>query len=247
MEALRRLIREIHRRSLWQVLSIYVVGSWVVLQVAGELTDATSLPEWFPTLALGLLIVGLPVVLATAFVQERGPGGLREDPAEGQVPVESGARGLLTWRNALTGGVLAFALLGVVAAGWLVLGVGSPGERASGDAGPSVAVLPFTNMSGNPDNEYFSDGITEEILNALAQLPDLSVRAPTSSFAFRGRSIPIPQIADSLDVTHVVDGSVRRERDRVRITAQLVDARTDTQLWSKTYERELIDVFAIQT
>ena len=109
-----------------------------------------------------------------------------------------------------------------------------------------MAVLPFVNMSGDPDNEYFSDGITEELLNALAQLPDLRVPGRTSSFAFKGQSITIQQIADTLNVAHVVEGSVRRDGDRVLITAQLVDAQTDTHLWSATFERELTDIFAIQ-
>jgi len=110
----------------------------------------------------------------------------------------------------------------------------------------SVAVLPFLNMSGDPDNEYFSDGITEEILNALAQLPDLRVPGRTTSFAFKGQNLTIQQIADTLSVAHVLEGSVRRDGTRVLITAQLVDARRDRHLWSETYERDLDDIFAIQ-
>jgi TolB-like protein len=111
---------------------------------------------------------------------------------------------------------------------------------------PSVAVLPCVNMSGNPDNEYFSDGITAELINALGQIRDLRVPARISSFAFKGQNVPIRQMADALDVVHVVDCSVRRDARRVLITAQLVDARTDTQLWSDSFERELTDIFAIQ-
>ena len=109
-----------------------------------------------------------------------------------------------------------------------------------------MAVLPFANLSGDPDNEYFSDGITEELLNALAQLRDLRVPGRTSSFAFKGQNITIQQIADTLNVAHVLEGSVRRDGERVLITAQLVDAESDSHLWSETFERELDDIFAIQ-
>ena len=244
---LKRLIGEIHRRSLWQVLGIYVVASWAVLGGVGTLGDALGLPDWFPRLALGLLIVGLPIVLATAFVQE---GGLRLDeedvPTAGSDTPANDTTRLLTWRIALGGGVLAFALWGVVAAGWVLLGGGVSAGEDPASVEQSVAVLPFVNMSGDPDNEYFSDGITEELLNALTQIPDLRVPARTSSFVFKGQNIPIQEVAQRLRVTHVLEGSVRRDGTRVLITVRLSDAATDSQLWSETFERELDDIFATQ-
>jgi adenylate cyclase len=110
----------------------------------------------------------------------------------------------------------------------------------------SVAVLPFLNMSGDPANEYFSDGMTEELLNVLSRVPDLNVAARTSSFAFKGRDVPVDSIGRTLSVTHVVEGSVRATGDRVRITAQLIDTRTGYHLWSETYDRRLNDVFEVQ-
>jgi len=246
MGRLRKLIHEIHRRSLWQVLGIYVLASWVVLQVVGELTDATSLPDWFPTLAVALLLVGLPIVLATAFVQEGGPAATapaspEPTPAAPSPPTS----GLFTWRNALGGGVVAFALLGFFGLGWVLLGGGVPGAGSS-DAEQSLAVVPFDNMSGDPENEYFSDGITEELLNQITQIRDLRVPARTSSFAFKGRGVTVREIAEALDVAYILEGSVRRAGDQVLITAQLVDAARDSHVWSQTYERQLVDVFAIQ-
>ena len=189
MEHLRQLIREVHRRSLWQVLGIYLVASWAVLSVVDTLGGALNLPDWFPSVALALLVVGLPIVLATAFIQEGVVGrGAKEVAVAG--PVAPHASGLFTWRNAFGGGVLAFALLGFVGTGWILFGGGLRPTSIE----QSVAVLPFVNMSGDPDNEYFSDGITEELLNALAQLPDLRVPGRTSSFAFKGQSITIQQI-----------------------------------------------------
>ena len=110
----------------------------------------------------------------------------------------------------------------------------------------SICVLPFVNMSGDSDNEYFSDGISEEILNLLTKLPQLKVSSRTSSFAFKGKDINIPMVAKELGVSKVLEGSVRRAGDRVRITAQLIETESDSHLWSETYSRELKDVFAIQ-
>ena len=245
----KSLVREIHRKSLWQVLGIYAVASWAVLSGVGTLGDALNLPDWFPSLALGLLIVGLPVVLAVAFIQDGeqdrvdGPPELLPDCTG---TVEGSGAGPLSRRSALgVSGVL--VLLGFVGIGWFLYGHGISGTT---DDEPiierSVAVLPFVNMSGDSNNEYFSDGITEELLNALAQLPDLRVPGRTSSFAFKDGRLTIRQIADTLDVAHVLEGSVRRQGETVLITAQLIDAQTDAHLWSDTFERELTDVFAIQ-
>ena len=174
---LKRIVREIHRKSLWQVLGIYVVASWGVLSVVDTLGGALNLPDWFPSVALGLLIVGLPVVLATAFVQDGGQDGAAGDLdlARDSTDVAGvGASGLFTWRNAGLSGVGAFALLGFVGTGWVLFG-GGIGDTTDDDPTieRSVAVLPFVNMSGDSNNEYFSDEITEELLNALAHLPDL--------------------------------------------------------------------------
>lgn len=118
--------------------------------------------------------------------------------------------------------------------------------RAPGAGGRSIAVLPFTNLSSDPDNEYFSEGITEEIINALAQVPGLQVAARSSSFAFKGRSVELGEIASKLNVATVLEGSVRRAGNRVRVTAQLADVTNGYQLWSERYDQELGDIFAIQ-
>lgn len=255
---LKRLIHEIHRRSLWQVLGIYVAGSWAVLEAIQGITEVVSLPDWLPALALVLLLIGLPIVLATAFVQEGGPGR-REDEEEsaagvGEVEASPSSR-LFTWRKAILGGVVAFALWGLLAAGWLLFGggelpaglsVGATASDPSDAARQSVAVLPFENVSADPENEYFSDGVTEELLNVLARLPGLRVPGRTSSFAFKNQNLTIREIADTLHVAHVLEGSVRRIEDRARITVQLIEAETDATLWAESFNRELVDLFEVQ-
>ncbi|NIP56985.1 MAG: hypothetical protein GWN82_00480, partial [Gemmatimonadetes bacterium] len=165
------------------MLSVYIVASWVALQVVDILVDNFGLPEWFPAFALGLLIIGLPIVLATAFVQEGGPARVSDEPGladlekifserEEEPGTEQGrAYSLFTWRNAITGGILAFALWGVVAAGWILFGETAP--RGGGDpdpSRPSLAVLPFDNLSPDEENAYFAAGIHEEILTQLSKI-----------------------------------------------------------------------------
>ena len=203
MDGFRKLIGELHRRSIWQVLAIYLAGSWIALQVVETLAETLDLPDWAPGLAFTLLVVGLPIVLATAFVQEgRGLGGdggsgsgsepLADEPlSEGQadpdpnLPLGSqesldAALSLFTWRNAVAGGIAAFALWGILSAGWIFFGPGFGGEDSAGpamggtelaaDAVQSIAVLPFANMSGTDEAEPFTVGIHDDILTQLSKI-----------------------------------------------------------------------------
>ena len=138
----------------------------------------------------------------------------------------------------------ALGLVAVLAGGWLATARG--GTQAVERETPSIAVLPFVNLSGNPDNDYFSDGLAEELLNVLAQVPELRVASRTSSFGYRGNEVPVDSIGRALRVGHVLEGSVRQYESRVRITAQLIDTRTGYHLWSQTYDREMADIFAVQ-
>jgi len=283
MDNLRRLVREAHRRSLWQVLGIYLVAGWMALQVVQTLTESLGLPNWFPPFAIVLLIVGLPVVLATAFVQE-GIGGRREGPKEGAVPAANGglagaegtdglneapARGaeaapsptqsaaaLFNWRNSFGGAVLAFALWGVVAAAWLVFGAGTPGEAWSSPGGseavPVIAVLPFENLSADPEaDQWFADGIHGDLISELANISGLTVISRASVLTYRRADRPpIPDIGRQLGASAILNATVRRvqseTQDQVRVTAELVDAVTGQVLWTKPYQEASADVFAIQ-
>jgi TolB-like protein/Tfp pilus assembly protein PilF len=247
---LKKLIHEIHRRSLWQVVGIYLAASWGALQVVETLVESAGLPPWLPGMAIALLVVGLPVVLATAVVQE-GVGSSAapsvEDAAEGagEAPLPSA---LFTWRNALVGGVAAAAVWGVVATVLLLRGGGAAViEAAAGDSGdlPSIAVLPFENIAGE-DNEYFTDGIHEDVITALYKAGGMKVIARTSVMGYREARPSIAQIAEELGVATILEGSVRREGDEVRVTAQLIDGRDEGHIWAESFDRNVADVFAIQ-
>lgn len=253
MSVFRRLITEAHRRSVWQVLGIYLGGAWVAFQVVQALTENAGLPTWLPGLALALLVLGLPVVVATAFVQEGPPRMAAESPpgedpraAAPRAAAGSASARLLTWRNAILGGAAAFSLWGVVVAAWLVMGAGPTPLTGAEDARPAIAVLPFDNLSGDADNAYFADGVHEELLTRLASIGALRVISRTSVMEYRETDKNLRTIAAELGVGAVLEGSVRRAGDRVRITAQLIDAETDEHLWAESYDRDLADIFAIQ-
>jgi len=263
MPRLKTLVHEVHRRSLWQVLGIYLAGSWVALQVVEQLVEAAGLPPWVRPLALVLLVLGLPVVMATAFVQEgmttRESGAPPRVAAEdasaseasaaagaGEIPAPaaplqpvSGAASFLTWRNALAAGVVAFALLGLAGTLWVVFGGGSIGAAGGGgDADPhSIAVLPFTSV--DEENESFRVGIHDALLTQLAKVRDLQVISRTSVLEYDGTRKPIPQIGEELGVARVLEGTVQRAENMVQINVQLIDAATDNHLWAESYTRDL--------
>ncbi len=267
MNRIKKLIQEMHRRSLWQVVGIYLVAGWGALQVVDTMTGALGLPDWFPPFALALLVIGFPVVLATAFVQEGIRGSEARsaplDAAGASVAGPTAARrpgllNLLRWRNALGGGVLAFALWGVVATVWL-LGGGPGGRMLAADDDlaaiaaraeaelPAVAVLPFSDMSPESDFAFFADGVHEDILTNLSKLRSLLVLSRTSVLKYRDTDKTVKQIAEELGANAVLEGSVRRFQNQVRITAQLIDATTDTHLWAETYDRSLDNIFQVQS
>jgi adenylate cyclase len=250
----------IYKGRLFQVLVVYLGASWLVFQVSHTLTEAFALPDWVTPAAVLLLLAGLVVVLATAWIQShplvRERAAAEEVPRAWELDLSDLGTALrqrrlphLTWARALGGGAAVFLLLFGLAGAYVVLA----GElRFSAPAEPdrpeirSLAVLPFIDMSPAADQEYFSDGISEELLNLLARLPDLQVAARTSSFAFKGRNEHVAEIGRQLNVGAVLEGSVRRDGDRIRVTAQLIDASSGFHLWSENYDRDVSGVLALQ-
>jgi TolB-like protein len=233
----QKFFADLKRRQVFKVAAVYGAVAFAVIEGADLIFDAFGVPHWAFTFLTAAILLGFPVALALAWTFEQTPAGLkRTDPAlsgeleaiVSQPPSKRWVAGLL----ALVGTLL---LLG---AGWLSL--------RSGDSYDSIAVLPFVNMSADPDNEYFSDGLAEELLNALAGIAELKVAARTSAFAFKGRNADVREIGRALGVETVLEGSVRKDGDQVRITAQLIDASDGYHIWSHEYDRRLDDIFALQ-
>jgi len=244
---------ELKRRNVIRVGVAYAVAAWVVLQVADLVLDAVEAPTWVLKALLLLIALGFVASLIIAWAYELTPEGIKreKDVARGESITHETANKL----NRITIGLLIAAVLIVAIDRLVPEGTHAPPSRSSTTTanmtpvavdGPSVAVLPFVNMSADPDNEYFSDGIAEELLNVLASIPELKVAARTSAFAYKGTNAKVAQIADELGVNHVLEGSVRKDGNRVRVTAQLIKASDGFHLWSDTYDRELTNIFAIQ-
>ncbi len=259
-------ITELKRRNVFKVSIAYLVLSWVVIQVTQAAVPAFNMPEWVNTVVFFFGILGFPFAIFFAWAFEITPDGIKR---ESEITAEESI-------TAHTGRKLDFVIIGLmaVALGYFIyesrFATGSnnstkvePSESEfvtenntennstkkqteQEPEGSSIAVLPFVNMSSDPEQEYFSDGISEEILNVLAQIPKLKVTSRSSAFFYKGTKINISEVAEKLGVSNVLEGSVRKSGNRIRITAQLIEAATDTHLWSETYDRELTDIFKIQ-
>jgi TolB-like protein len=234
------LFHELKRRNVVRVAAAYAVVAWLLIEVSDTIFPRLGLPDWTVTFIIVLVALGFPLALFLSWAYELTPEGVKRTE---EVPVEASV-------TRLTGRRLDFAIIGVMALaiGWLSWKQFGPGGGVpSADAREaSIAVLPFVDMSADGDQEYFGDGLSEEILNLLAGIGELKVSGRTSSFSFKGTNVPIPEIGRTLGVAHVLEGSVRRSGDDLRITAQLIEAGTGFHLWSETYNRRMVDVFAIQ-
>ncbi|HET7063437.1 MAG TPA: hypothetical protein VFI49_04110, partial [Rudaea sp.] len=255
------LLAELKRRNVIRMAGLYLVGAWLVVQVAGTLLPVFEAPPWAMKTLVGLLAVGFVPALVFAWVFELTPEGIKRD-AEVK-PEESIAPQTARRMDRMIIVVLAIALgyfgfykfvlaprheaAAVAAATQAKTTKAEPPAPVAAEISPkSVAVLPFVNMSGDPKNEFFSDGITEEILNALAQIADLKVAARTSAFAFKGKDPDLRKVGEVLGVATVLEGSVQRSGDDVRITAQLIDSHSGFHLWSERYDRKLTNIFAVE-
>lgn len=252
------LLAELRRRNVIRVAGLYVVTAWLLVQIGDTLLPVFEAPGWVMKVLVGILLLGFLPALVFSWVYELTPEGLkRESDIDPQTPrTEHTARRL----------DIAVIVLLLAVGGLMLWGPRSGGSSQVSTDGQtqtetlnsadgshdlslpekSIAVLPFDNLSSDPEQGYFADGLTEEILNALASLPGLMVTARTSSFHFKDKDVPVDEIGKRLGVAHILEGSVRRSGDQLRVTAQLVRAHDGFHLWSQIYDRPLSDAFAVQ-
>jgi TolB-like protein/lipoprotein NlpI len=245
-----KIYTELSRRNVFRVGIAYAVASWVLLQIVDVISPIFELPAWAPKLIFVILAIGLVPALIFAWAFEMTPEGLKK---ESEVDRSSSVVGTTGRKlNFVITGFLMLAVALLLVERQLkpvVVAEPEPEPEVVALAIPeskSIAVLPFVNMSSDAEQEFFSDGITEEILNSLASVQELKVAGRTSSFAFKGQNQDLRHIGDALGVNHILEGSVRKAGAQVRITAQLIQVDNGFHLWSETYDRELTDVFAIQ-
>jgi TolB-like protein len=228
---------ELKRRRVGKVAIAYGTIAWLVTEASSVVLPALRLPEWTVTFVVVFLLVGFPVAMILAWIFDVGPQGIERTEPLANEPVAT--------RMKLRFAYGAVVLLLMAGLGYLLYERGFGRAQAS-QPHSSIAVLPFTNLSGDPAREFFSDGMSEELLNLLARVPGLQVASRTSSFAYKGRNVDIRDVGRELGVETVLEGSVRQAGTNVRITAQLIDAETGFHLWSETYERRLEDIFLVQ-
>jgi TolB-like protein/Flp pilus assembly protein TadD len=230
---------KLRRRKVVQWGLTYAAGAWALLQVIGFFSDTFHWPEVTTQFAAIALIVGLPMVLTLAWYHgDKGEQRVTRGELAVLAVLLLAGSGLVWWWDRAAHPLPEPEVVALPAAA-------SPSAMPAADD-RSIAVLPFVNMSSDPEQEFFSDGISEQVLDLLSRVPELRVIARTSSFSFKNKDVDVATIAQRLNVSHLLEGSVRRSGNRVRITAQLIRAADSSHLWSDTYDRELKDIFAVQ-
>ena len=250
------LFNELKRRNVFRVAIAYLAAAWLLTEVAGTLFPMFGFGDAPARIAVIILAIGFPLFLVFSWVFELTPEGLKLERDIDRTLAVTRKSGKQLDRIII---VLLALALGYFAVDKFVLdpmrdadlveeatqaGRSQAITESYGDN--SIAVLPFVNMSADPEQEYFSDGISEEVLNLLARIPKLRVVSRSSSFSLKGRDVSMSEVAEELNVAHVLEGSVRKDGNRVRVTAQLIEARSDTHLWSQAFETELENIFAVQ-
>jgi len=238
---MQKFLEEVKRRNVSKVAVVYIIAGWLTMQVVDVMFPALNIPDWFTSAIAALVLIGFPFALIFAWAFEMTPEGIKREK-------DVDRSQSITTQTGKKLNSAAFVIL-AVALGFMLFDKfygSSETTEPVADIKPSIAVLPFVNMSDDRDNEYFSDGLSEELLNLLAKIPALHVAGRTSSFQFKGANEDLRLIGEKLNVANVLEGSVRRSGTKLRITAQLINADTGYHLWSETYDRELTDVFAIQ-
>jgi TolB-like protein/Tfp pilus assembly protein PilF len=243
---LQNFFAELKRRNVYKVAVAYIVAGWALSQGIAQVFPVFDIPNWIIRLIVLLIILGLPIALVLAWTFEITPQGIKRTEIADAMP-ETARQKKHTW-------IYVVVIAGLFSIGLFFLGRYSaknatPRQSEAATAAPnkSIAVLPFDNLSRDPDNAYFAEGVQDEILTRLAKVADLKVISRTSTQHFKSAPDNLPQIAKQLGVAHIVEGSVQKSGEQVRVNVQLINALTDAHLWADTYDRKLTDIFAVES
>ena len=241
----RDFLSELKRRNVYKVAVAYAVVGWLLIQVATQVFPFLDIPNWAIRFVIFVTALGFPVALIIAWAFELTPEGIKRTEAADAARQHS--RGGVWIAVVVIAAALSFGLFSSRPLHcWNLQRLNQSGPATASNLQKSIAVLPLVNTSGDPSNEYFSDGLSEELIAVLAKIPELKVIGRSSSFFFKGKSGDSAAIGQKLGVANLIEGSVRKQGDRVRIVAELISAADGRSLWSETYDRELKDVFAVQ-
>src|SRR6266550_8697165 len=238
---LGRFFAELKRRNVYKVAIAYGVVAWLLIQVATQVFPFFEIPNWVVRLVVLVIIIGFPVALIIAWAFELTPEGLkRTETADAEH--SAGRSRKRTW-------IYVVIIAGAISIGLFFLGryTSSKQSVGAGLPGKSIAVLPFDNLSRDPDNAYFAEGVQDEILTRLAKVADLKVISRTSTQHFKSTPADLREVAKQLNVTNILEGSVQKANDQVRVNVQLINALTNSHLWAEIYDRKLTDIFAVES
>jgi pentatricopeptide repeat protein len=233
---------ELKRRNVYKVAIAYIVGGWALSQGIAQVFPVFDIPNWVIRTIVLLIIIGLPIALVLAWSFELTPEGIKRTKTADAMPAATKPKKYV-W-------IFVVIIGATVSIGLFLLGRYSSENRTPPSAGissKSIAVLPFDNLSRDPDNAYFCEGVQDEILTRLAKVADLKVISRTSTQHFKSSPEDLPEIAKKLGVMHILEGSVQKASDQVRVNVQLINAMTDAHLWADTYDRKLTDIFAVES
>src|SRR5438132_2576362 len=233
---------ELKRRNVYKVAVAYAVAGWALSQGIAQVFPVFDVPNWVIRSIVVLIIIGLPIALVLAWMFEITPQGIKRTETADAMPGTARQK-KHTW-------IYVVVIGGLVSIGLFFLGRFSAGSRAVSTgsiSNKSIAVLPFDNLSRDPDNAYFAEGVQDEILTRLAKVADLKVISRTSTQHFKSAPANLPEIAKQLGVTNILEGSVQKAADQVRVNVQLINAITDAHVWADTYDRKLTDIFAVES
>src|SRR3984893_14403588 len=238
----KSFFEELKRRNVYKVAVAYAVVGWLIAQIATQIFPFLEIPNWIVRLVILLIAIGFPIALVIAWAFEATPEGIKRTEVADAMPATATQKKHMWIYIVIVGALLSVGLFMLGRYGFREKN-SSVGELPA----KSIAVLPFDNLSRDPDNAYFAEGVQDEILTRLAKVADLKVISRTSTQRFKSAPDNLPQIAKQLGVMHILEGSVQKANDQVRVNVQLINAMTDAHLWADTYDRKLIDIFSVES